>query len=136
KHADQAGKWSKQVNSNIEGWVRRAQSGLSVLKADVNVDGALTAAIGYCFGGSTVMQMAYAGLDVKAVASFHGALPPAKETVTSIKPRIFIALGCDEPFIPAKRIKEFTAGLDRGKADWEMAIYYGTRHSFTNPEAG
>ena len=62
KHADQAGKWAKQVNSNIEGWVRRAQSGLSVLKADGNVDGFRTAAIRYCFKGPTVMQMAYAGL--------------------------------------------------------------------------
>ena len=62
KHADQAGKWAKQVNSNIEGWVRRAQSGLSVLKADGNVDGFRTAAIRYCFGDPTVMQMAYAGL--------------------------------------------------------------------------
>jgi len=135
EHADQAGKWAKQVNSNIEGWVRRAQSGLSVLKADANVDTTQTAAIGYCFGGSTVMQMAYAGLDVKAVASFHGSLPPAMETVTSIKPRIFIAHGRDDPFIPAERIKKFKAALDRGNADWEMAEYSGTRHSFTNPKA-
>jgi dienelactone hydrolase len=74
-------------------------------------------------------------LDVKAVARFHGSLPPANETVTSIKPRIFIAHGRVDPFIAAERIKEFKefkAGLDRGKADWKMS---GTRHSFTNPEA-
>ncbi len=135
KHADQAGKWAKQINSNIDGWVRRAQAGLDVLKADANVDGSKTAAIGYCFGGSTVMQMAYGGVDVRAVASFHGSLPPAPESVTSVNPRVFVAHGRDDPFIPADRITAFKAGLDRAKADWEMAVYSGTRHSFTNPEA-
>ena len=134
-HAKEAGAWAKQVNSNIAYWTRRAQAGLDVLKADANVAGGRIAAIGYCFGGSTVMQMAYAGQDVKAVASFHGSLPPAPESVTSIKPRVLIAHGRDDKFIPADRIKAFKAGLDRAKADWEMTIYSGTRHSFTNPGA-
>ena len=134
-HAKEAGEWAKQINSNIDNWMRRAQAGLAVLKSDANVDSARTAAVGYCFGGSTVMQMAYAGLAVNAVASFHGSLPPAPETVTSIKPRVFIAHGRDDAFIPADRIVDFTAGLDRAKADWEMTVYSNTRHSFTNPAA-
>ena len=82
------------------------------------------------------MQMAYAGADVKAVVSFHGSLPPASESVTSIKPRVLVAHGRDDKFIPAERIVAFQDGLDRVKADWEMTIYSGTRHSFTNPGAG
>ena len=82
------------------------------------------------------MQMAYAGANVKAVVSFHGSLPPAGEDITSIKPRVLVAHGRDDKFIPAERIVAFQAGLDRAKADWEMTIYSGTRHGFTNPDAG
>ncbi len=135
EHAKEAGEWAKQVTANIDYWTRRAKAGLDVLKADPNVASGKLAAIGYCFGGSTVVQMAYAGLDVKAVASFHGSLPPAPVTVTSIKPRIFAAHGRDDTFINADRIASFKAGLDRVNADWEMIVYSGTKHSFTNPNA-
>jgi dienelactone hydrolase len=134
-HAKEAGEWAKQVNNNIDRWVGRAKSGLDILKADANVDDTKVAAIGYCFGGSTVMQMAYAGLGVKAVTSFHGSLPPASEAVTEIKPRVLIAHGRDDKFIPADRIVAFKAGLDRAKADWEMMEFSNTVHSFTNPES-
>ncbi|MEN8195783.1 MAG: dienelactone hydrolase family protein [Pseudomonadota bacterium] len=134
-HAEDAGAWMKQITGNIEGWRARASAGLAVLKAQPQVDGANVAAIGYCFGGATVMQMAYAGADVKAVVSFHGSLPPAGEEVTSVKPRVLVAHGRDDGFIPADRIVAFQEGLDRAKADWEMTIYSGTRHSFTNPGA-
>lgn len=135
EHANEAGEWSKQISSNIDAWVARANAGLAVLKAQPQTDAAKIAAIGYCFGGSTVMQMAYAGSDVKAVASFHGSLPPAGEEVTSIAPRVFVAHGRDDGFIPADRIVAFQAGLDRAKANWEMTIYSGARHGFTNPDA-
>jgi dienelactone hydrolase len=136
KHPEEAGTWMKQITGNIETWTRRAQLGLDVLKSQDSVDASKTAAIGYCFGGATVMQMAYAGADVDAVASFHGSLPPAPESVTSIGPRVLVAHGRDDAFIPADRIDAFQKGLDRAKAKWEMTIYSGTRHGFTNPGAG
>lgn len=135
-HAEDAGGWMKQITGNVEGWRARANLGLDVLKAQPQVDGANVAAIGYCFGGATVMQMAYAGSDVKAVVSFHGSLPPPGEAVTAIGPRVLVAHGRDDAFIPAERIAAFKAGLDRTGADWEMTIYSGTRHGFTNPGAG
>jgi dienelactone hydrolase len=135
-HADEAGAWMKQIASNIETWARRAQLGLDVLKAQPQVDAGKIAAIGYCFGGATVMQMAYAGADVAAVVSFHGSLPPAPESVTSVKPRVLVAHGRDDAFIPKDRIAAFQDGLDRTGAKWEMTIYSGTRHGFTNPNAG
>jgi dienelactone hydrolase len=136
KHGNEAGEWMKQITANVEGWQRRAQLGLDVLKAQPQVDAGKVAAIGYCFGGATVMQMAYAGADLDAVASFHGSLPPAPESVSAIKPRVLIAHGRDDKFIPAERITAFQQALDRVKADWEMTIYSGTRHGFTNPGAG
>ncbi|MBD1548033.1 dienelactone hydrolase family protein [Roseibium aggregatum] len=136
EHGKEAGEWMKQITSNIEAWQARAQAGLDVLKAQDNVDGGKVAAIGYCFGGATVMQMAYAGADVQAVVSFHGSLPPAPETVTSIKPQVLVAHGRDDAFIPAERIDAFQKGLDRTNANWEMMIFSGARHAFTNPDAG
>jgi len=136
EHAEEAGAWMKQITGNIDAWRARANASLAVLKAQPEVDAANVAAIGYCFGGATVMQMAYAGSDVKAVVSFHGSLPPAGEEVTSIAPRVMVAHGRDDGFIPADRIVAFQAGLDRAKANWEMTIYSGARHGFTNPDAG
>lgn len=135
-HGKEAGEWMKQITANIEAWQTRAQLGLDVLKSQDNVDGSKVAAIGYCFGGATVMQMAYAGADVKAVVSFHGSLPPAPESVTSIAPQVLIAHGRDDAFVPADRIDAFQKGLDRAGADWEMMIFSGARHGFTNPDAG
>ena len=135
-HGNQAGEWMKQITANTAAWRSRANAGLAVLKSQPQVDAGNVAAIGYCFGGATVMQMAYAGSDVKAVVSFHGSLPPADADVTSIGPRVLVAHGRDDAFIPAERIVAFQAGLDRAKADWEMTIYSGTRHGFTNPDAG
>ena len=135
-HGNEAGEWMNQITSNIAAWRSRANAGLAVLKSQPQVDAGKVAAIGYCFGGATVMQMAYAGADVKAVVSFHGSLPPAGEDVTSIRPRVLVAHGRDDAFIPAERIVAFQAALDRAKADWEMTIYSGTRHGFTNPDAG
>ena len=135
-HGKQAGEWMTQITSNIDLWKRRAGLGLDVLKSQQAVDAGKLAAIGYCFGGATVMQMAYGGADVKAVVSLHGSLPPAPESVTSLTPRVLVAHGRDDKFIPAERIVAFQAGLDRINADWEMTIYSGTRHGFTNPGAG
>jgi len=135
-HGNQAGEWMNQIAANIDAWRSRANAGLKVLRSQPQVDTGRVAAIGYCFGGATVMQMAYGGADVKAVVSFHGSLPPAPDDVTSIKPRVLVAHGRDDAFIPAERIAAFQAGLDRIGANWEMTIYSGTRHGFTNPDAG
>jgi len=135
-HPEQAGTWMKEIAGNTEAWTHRAQLGLDILKSQDQVAGDSLAAIGYCFGGSTVMQMAYAGADLKAVSSFHGSLPAAPEGVSSIKPRVFAAHGRDDAFIPKENVLAFQDALDRVGATWDMTIYSGTRHGFTNPGAG
>ncbi|MDH3231497.1 MAG: dienelactone hydrolase family protein, partial [Alphaproteobacteria bacterium] len=119
-HGNQAGEWMNQITANVAAWRSRASAGLAILKSQPQVDAGRTAAIGYCFGGATVMQMAYAGADVKAVVSFHGSLPPAGDDVSAIKPRVLVAHGRDDAFIPAERIEAFQKALDRVGADWEM----------------
>ena len=78
-HAKDAKGWSTQITENTDAWRRRALAGLDALKADARVDPEHLAAVGYCFGGSTVMQMAYAGADLDGVVSFHGSLPTPAE---------------------------------------------------------
>jgi len=134
-HPEEANAWMTEIASNVGSWTHRVQLGLDVLKSQDQVDPERTAAIGYCFGGATVMQMAYAGADLDAVVSFHGSLPPAPEDVTAIAPKVLAAHGRDDQFVPAEQIAAFQQGLDRAGADWEMMIFSGTRHGFTNPGA-
>jgi dienelactone hydrolase len=136
-HPDQASAWMKEIQQNVGQWVERANAGLEVLKKQPMVDGAKIAAIGYCFGGATVMHMAYAGLDLDAVASFHGSLPVADaESQQKIKPRILAAHGNADPFVPAERVDAFQQALESAGADWTMMLFGGVKHSFTNPSAG
>ena len=74
-HAKDAKGWMTQITENTDAWRRRALAGLATLKASPQVDEERLAAVGYCFGGSTVMQMADAGADLDGVVSFHGSLP-------------------------------------------------------------
>jgi len=137
RHPDQASTWMKEIQENVQQWVDRADSGLSVLKQQAVVDPERLAAIGYCFGGATVMHMAYAGLDVDFVASFHGSLPVATDSQSAaIKARILVAHGNADPFVPSDRVGEFRDALAKSAADWTMMEFGGVKHSFTNPGAG
>ncbi len=136
RHADDAKGWMQQITANVDAWQRRALLGLEQLKAHPKVDTERLAAIGYCFGGATVMQLAYAGAELDGVVSFHGSLPPAAEgQAEQIKGRILIAHGDADGFVPAERIQAFKQALSDADVDWEMDIYSGARHGFTNPYA-
>lgn len=136
-HAKEASGWMKQITDNVDGWQRRALLGLDVLKGNERVDAEKIAAVGYCFGGATVMQLAYSGADLDGVVSFHGSLPPAtEEQQQRIKAPILVAHGEADGFIPAERIVAFKAALDASGTDWQMVTYGGARHAFTNPGAG
>ena len=141
RHAEDAKGWMGQITANIDAWQHRAALGLAQLKASKLVDGDRLAAIGYCFGGATVMQMVYAGQDVKGVVSFHGSMPPATpEQVAAMqaakhRPKVLLEHGDADPFVPAERIATFKDALTQAGVDWEMDVYANTRHSFTNPDA-
>lgn len=135
EHAPDAKGWMQQITGNVDAWRTRAMAGLEVLKGQTQVDTDSLAAIGYCFGGATVMQMAYSGADLDGVVSFHGSLPPAPEGVT-IKPAVLAAHGDADGFVPAERVAEFEQSLEAAGADWQLVVYGGARHAFTNPNAG
>ncbi|NKB82421.1 MAG: dienelactone hydrolase family protein [Nitrospirales bacterium] len=135
-HPDEAGKWMNTIQQNIQAWQTRAQKALAVLQAQTLVDSQRLAAIGYCFGGATVVQLAYSGAPVKGIVSFHGSLPlPPNTQQAKTKAKIFIAHGHADPFISKAHIQNFQTALDQAGVDWQMVLYAGARHSFTNPGA-
>lgn len=136
EHADEAQAWMKQINANVAQWQRRALLGVDILRKHEFVDPTRVAAIGYCFGGATVMQMAYSGADLKGVASFHGSLPvPTGEQAAAIRSSVMVAHGSADAYVPAEQIAKFTAAMEESGVDWQMVFYGGARHSFTVPGA-
>lgn len=135
-HPQDAGAMAGQIRSNVEDWRKRGLEALEVLKAQPQTDKTKLAAIGYCLGGSTVQQLAFAGADLKAVVSFHGGLVvPTPEQVKSIKSAVLICHGADDSFIKPETIKDFKNALDSNGGKYTFKSYEGARHSFTVPEA-
>jgi dienelactone hydrolase len=136
EHPDDARKMSAMVRQNIKVWRGRAEAGLKVLKSQPNVDPDKLAAIGYCFGGSTCLELAYSGADLKAVATFHAALPkPTEAEAKAIKGRLLICHGEADFFIKPEDVKAFRAALDTAKVKYEFVGYKDVFHSFTVPGA-
>jgi dienelactone hydrolase len=134
---DQARQWMQQVTVDVDLWRERANLGLAQLKASDIVDTQKLAAIGYCFGGGTVLQMAYGGADLKGVVSFHGSLPAAPEEAKGrITPKILALHGQADAMIPPEVVQNFEAKATAAEANWELVSYGGVRHGFTNPDAG
>jgi len=136
KHPKEAGEMAGKVRANVETWRKRAEAALDTLKAQPQCDKTKIAAIGYCFGGSTVLQLALAGDDLKAVATFHGALPaPTEAEAKKIKATLLICNGADDTFISEKAIKAFRDALDKAGVKYDFVSYPGAKHSFTVPDA-
>src|SRR5208283_1342427 len=135
-HPKEAGEMAGKVRASVEDWRQRALHALEVLKSQPQCDKTRLAAIGYCFGGSTALQLAFSGADLKAVASFHGALQtPTDAEVKQIKAAILVCHGADDSFIPAAAIKGFRDALDKGGAKYDFVAYPGAVHSFTVADA-
>lgn len=137
RHGDKASEWLQQITANVQRWRERAAVGLEQLRRNDRVDPQRVAAVGYCFGGATVMQLAYAGADLAGVVSFHGSLPvPDNPGQVTMKPRVLAAHGNADAFVPPERVQQFKDALDQAGADWHLVTYGGARHAFTNPDAG
>ena len=115
----------------------RFQAALEQLKQDPHVAVDRIAAIGYCFGGSVVLDEARAGADLDAVVSFHGALAtdhPAQPG--KVAARILILTGAADPFVPADQVAAFTKEMKAAGANFHLVSYPGAKHGFTNPDVG
>jgi dienelactone hydrolase len=115
----------------------RAMGGLRALAARPEVDASRIGTIGFCFGGTMSLELARSGADIKAVVGFHSGLATAapKTDAKSIKARILVCIGGDDPFIPPEQRADFETEMRDAGVDWQMHLYGNTVHSFTNPTA-
>ena len=115
----------------------RVLAGLEAMRKQEQVDGAKIAAIGYCFGGTTVLELARGGADVLGVGSFHGGLDtnmPAEPK--AVKAKVLVLTGADDPSVPPKQVEEFEAEMRKAGVDYSVTAYGGAVHAFTNPANG
>lgn len=136
RRAKDAKKWMTQVIGKVDLWQQRANTAFEQLLAHSKVDKTRTAAIGYSFGGSTVMQLAYSGVEIGGVVSVYGSMPVASsEQAKNIKTKVLILHGALDTFIAKDRVQKFTEALSAEQVNWEMDVYGGAKHGFANPYA-
>jgi dienelactone hydrolase len=114
---------------------RRARAGIDVLTAHSQVDGRV-AAVGYCFGGMVVLELARSGADLAGAVSVHGSLStlrPARAGV--VRAKILVCHGALDPHVPMTHVNAFVQEMNDAGADWQLIVYGGAMHGFTH-EAG
>jgi len=115
----------------------RARAGLEALKRHRLTNRARLAAIGFCFGGTTALELARGGADLDVVVSFHGGLgTPLPAKAGEIKAKVLVLHGAADPHVTAEEVAAFRKEMTAAKADWQMISYGGAVHAFTNPDAG
>jgi len=113
-----------------------AGEALKVLASQPQTDTGKLAGIGYCFGGTTVLELARSGADVKAVVGFHSGLGTARpQDAANIKAKVLVQIGADDPLITPEQRLAFEQEMRAGGVDWRIIVYGGAEHSFTNPDA-
>ena len=115
--------------------LKRLQKALEALQGQGEVDSNKVSAIGFCFGGLCVLDLARSGAALKSVASFHGLLIKPPFEGKSINAKIMALHGHNDPMVPPEQVLAFQKEMEEAKANWEMLIFGKTLHSFANPEA-
>ena len=133
----EAGKLAGQYKGDRALLRGRVNAGLAKLKSYSRVDSSKVAAIGYCFGGTTVLELARGGADVRGVVSFHGGLgSPTPDDAKNIRCKVLALHGADDPFVPNEEVLGFQKELRDAKVDYQFVAYGGAVHAFTQKEAG
>jgi dienelactone hydrolase len=135
-HPDDAAKFASESMENFDVPRARFVAAMDFLMGQDTVDPTRIAAIGYCFGGGVVLNMARQGVELKGVASFHGNLTAVKPAQPGmVKAKILVLHGGADKFIPSRQITAFKDEMKSAGADFQFISYPGAVHSFTNPEA-
>jgi len=136
EHGNEAGAFMNSVLQHADVAKQRFLAARELLAKQPGVDAGKIAAIGYCFGGATVLNMARAGVDLAAVVSFHGNLAtdtPARPD--QVKAQVLVLNGAADEFISAESIANFEREMQQAHAKFRFVNYPGAKHSFTNPDA-
>jgi dienelactone hydrolase len=134
---EEASKTATMYKTNRQLLRERANKGLSFLKEFKMTDPKKVAAIGYCFGGTTVLELARSGADLSGAVSFHGGLDsPSPADGKNIKAKVLVLHGADDPYNASNQVAAFQDEMRKANVDWRMVYYGGAVHSFTNPGAG
>lgn len=124
----------RELGSDLDLVRTLGRAGLDVLTAEPRTDPTRLAAIGYCFGGTTVLELARSGADLKAVVGFHpGLLPSRPEDSPNIRGKVLMCIGTEDPIVPLAQRVAFEEDMRAAGVDWRMNLYGRAEHSFTHP---
>ena len=135
-HPKDAGAMSGEIRKNLDLMQTRFNAARDFLGRQSNVDSTRVGAVGYCFGGTVVLQMARLGEDLRGVVSLHGGLgteQPAEKG--KVKSKVLVLTGAADPFVPKEQVEGFKQEMQKAGADFRVVSYAGAKHSFTNPAA-
>ena len=134
--ADEAGKLATPFYTDRALMRSRATAGLEVLKAQKQVDPKRIAAIGYCFGGTTAIELARGGAELVGVAGFHAGLDfPNPDEAKNIKGSLLLCTGADDPMVTPDKVDAFEEQLRKAHVDYQINVYANAVHAFSNPAA-
>lgn len=134
--AQEAKRWLDELAADPMRTREAGSAGLEVLVSEPRCDSSRVAVIGYCFGGSMALEMARAGTPLCCVVGFHSRLATSRpEDAQRITAKVLVNIGADDPWIRAEERAAFEREMREGGVDWQMNVYGGVRHSFTNPAA-
>jgi dienelactone hydrolase len=137
KDAGEASQLVKIYKSDRKLLRARAQAALDTLLAQPQVDAARVAAMGYCFGGTTALELARSGAPIAGVVTFHGGLDtPTPADAKNIKAKVLALHGADDPFVPPAQVAAFEKEMTDAGVDWQLVKYSGAVHAFAVPAAG
>jgi len=137
KNSDEAAQLAGSYKKNVGLLRSRINAALTEAKANPLADTSRVAAIGYCFGGTTVLELARSGANLNGVISFHGGLStPDPNDAKNIRTKILVLHGADDPYVNDEEVTAFEKEMRNAGVDWQLIKYSGAVHSFTNPASG
>lgn len=138
-NAQEAGAAASAVRADRALMRKRAQAAVEVLKAQGpqgKLDASRLGAIGFCFGGGAILELARSGAPLRGFVSFHGNLDtPNPDDARHIQAPVLVLHGADDPSVPPSQVEAFIAEMKAAQTDWQLVSYGGAVHAFTNPQA-
>jgi dienelactone hydrolase len=130
-----ATKMLRMVQMNGYRWAQRGLAGLEVLRRLPQVDPQRIAAVGYGWGGATLQQLVFKGTDIKGAVLFGSFRPPTADQAKRVKAKILVLQGSADPYLDPKELTDYIGAMDKSGLDWQMVLFGGAKHGFTDPNA-